>query len=127
MDAVKINDKPAAFCQLLLFITDKILPKPNDYRMLLDLLTVAHTYNVSQLASICEHLLLRHITIETVIDIINIAFTCNAEYLIQCTAHFLKLHIKQFSRKLIDIMDLRVSEENSKKIIELISQNELNI
>jgi len=110
-----------AFKQLLLFIITGSIEQ-HDYDMLKNLLTIADKYDVLHLKLICEHYLLRCITVENAIELIQLAFLLNAKFLRTHAAVFIKFHLKE----IIDTKEFRgLLQEDLNKIMELFEKNKI--
>jgi len=114
---IEIDEMPITFKQMLSFILSGLIPDPFNYHMLLDLLIMAHRYDVRTLKFLCEFYLIRMINIENSIDLIQIAFACNADSLKKHTSLFIKLYLKEVVR----ISEFqRLSQNDLDKIFELV-------
>jgi len=110
-----------AFKQLLLFILNGSIEQ-YDYDMVKNLLTIADKYDVLHLKLMCEHYLLRYITVENAIELIQLAFSSNATFLKTHAAIFIKFHLKE----IIDTKKFRtLSQEDLNKIMELFEKHEI--
>jgi len=110
-----------AFKQLLLFIITGSIEQ-RDYDMLKNLLTIADKYDVLHLKYICQHYLLRYITVENVIELIQLAFSLNATFLETYAVIFIKFHLKE----IIGTKEFRdLPQKDLNKIMELFEKYEI--
>lgn len=101
-----IKDRPKAFQEMLSFIIINSA-RPLDLcleqwirksGMVKDLLIVANKYDVQNLKTICEEILLQNITFENALELIQLALLNDAKCLEKCVASFIKFYIEKFLR-----------------------------
>lgn len=95
---VEIDEMPVPFKKMLSFILSGLISEPFNYRMLKDLLIMAHKYDVQTLKSLCEFYLIRMINIQNSIELIQLACVYDANFLKKHTLLFIKLYLKEVVR-----------------------------
>ncbi|XP_071578506.1 uncharacterized protein [Temnothorax nylanderi] len=88
------NNELLTFKQILVFILTGSVNQ-NDYDMLKKLLTAADKYDVPILKFMCEHYLLRYITIKNSLELMQFALLCNAKFLGMHSSKFIQFYMKE--------------------------------